>query len=99
MRWTTLSPPRLGGGRPMSTLREVRRTLEAALEFGPRSMHEAIRHLLLSLPQDGEIVTAEELAWAMHAELCDWKFHTTLCLDNWRARAASILAEAREVPL
>jgi hypothetical protein len=35
--------------------------------------------------KDGEIVTAEELAWAMHAELCDWEFHT-------------ILAEAREGP-
>ena len=83
----------------MSTLREVRRTLEAELQFGPRPMHEAIRHLLLSLPHDGEIVMAEELAWAMHAELCDWKFHTTVCLDNWRVRAARILAEAREVPL
>jgi len=35
----------------------------------------------------------------MHAELCHWKFHTTVYLNSWRVRAATILAEAREVPL
>ena len=82
----------------MSTLGDVRTTLETALSFGPRSMEVAIHHVLANLPKDGEIVTAEELAWAMHAELCDWKFHTTVCLNTWRARAATILADAREVP-
>jgi hypothetical protein len=82
----------------MSTLGDVRTTLETALSFGPRSREVAIRRVLAKLPKDGEIVTAEELAWAMHAELCDWKFHTTVCLNNWRARAASILTEAREGP-
>ena len=82
----------------MSTLSDVRTMLETALSFGPRSMEVAIHRVLANLPKDGEIVTAEELAWAMHAELCDWKFHTTVCLNNWRARAATILADAREVP-
>jgi hypothetical protein len=82
----------------MSTLSDVRTTLETALSFGPRSMEVAIHRVLANLPKDGEIVTAEELAWAMHAELCDWKFHTTVCLNNWRARAVTILADAREVP-
>jgi hypothetical protein len=92
-----LAPSPLGG-RPMSTLGDVRSTLEAALRFGPRPMHEAIRRLLSSLPKDGEIVTAEELARAMHDELCEWKVHTPVCLSNWRARAATVLAEAREGP-
>ena len=82
----------------MSTLGDVRTTLGTALSFGTRSMEVAIHRVLANLPKDGEIVTAEELAWAMHAELCDWKFHTTVCLNNWRARAATILADAREVP-
>ena len=62
---TTLSPPRLAGGRPMSTLGDVRTTLETALSFGPRSREVAIYRVLAMLPKDGEIVTAEELAWAM----------------------------------
>ena len=82
----------------MSTLGDVRTTLEGVLQFGARPMNGDIHRLLASLPRDGEIVTAEELAWAMHAELCDWKFHTTACWNQWRARAATILAEAREGP-
>jgi hypothetical protein len=50
---------------------DVRGTLETALSFGPRSREVAIRRVLAKPPNDGEIVTAEELAWAMHAELCD----------------------------
>ena len=82
----------------MSTLGDVRTTLEGVLQFGPRSMNGSIHRLLASLPRDGEIVTAEELAWAMHAELCDWKVHTTVCWNHWRARAATILAAARKGP-
>jgi hypothetical protein len=77
---------------------DVRSTPETALSFGPRSREVAIRRVLAKLPNDGEIVTAEELAWAMHAELCDWKFHTTACWNHWRARAATILAAAQEGP-
>jgi hypothetical protein len=82
---------RLAEGRPMSTL-------EGVLQFGSRPMNGAIHRLLASLPQDAEIVSVDELAWAMHAELCDWKFHTATCWNQWRARAATILAEAREGP-
>jgi hypothetical protein len=83
-------------GRPMSTLDDVRSTLEGVLQFGSRPMNGAIHRLLASLPQDAEIVSVDELAWAMHAEFCDWKFHTATCWNQWRARAATILAEARE---
>ena len=82
----------------MSTLGDIRGTLEGALHFGPNTMKESIKRLLATIPRDGEIVTVEELAWAMHAELCGWKFHTTTCLDHWRERAAVVLAQAREGP-
>ena len=55
----------------MSTLDDVRSTLEGVLQFGSRHMNGAIHRLLASLPQDAEIVSVDELAWAMHAELCD----------------------------
>ena len=80
----------------MTTLAEVRAVLEAALPFGPQRMHDAVRGLLTSLPQDGAIVSVDELAWAMHAELCDWKHHTTVCWDTWLQLAAKILAAAQE---
>jgi hypothetical protein len=38
----------------------------------------------------------DELAWAMHAELCDWKYHTTVCWDRWHQLAANILVAAQE---
>ena len=80
----------------MTTLAEVRAVLEAALPFGPQRMHDAVRGLLTSLPQDGAIVSVDEFAWAMHAELCDWKHHTTVCWDTWLQLAAKILAAAQE---
>ncbi|MDR3470084.1 MAG: hypothetical protein P4M09_00065 [Devosia sp.] len=80
----------------MTTLAEVREVLEGALPFGPQRMHDAVRGLLTSLPRDGAIVSVDELAWAMHAELCDWKYHTTVCWDTWQQLAAKILAAAQE---
>ena len=80
----------------MTTLAEVRAVLEAALPFGPQRMHDAVRGLLTSLPRGGAIVSEDELAWAMHAELCDWKYHTTDCWERWPQLAANILAAAQE---
>ena len=80
----------------MTTLAEVRAVLEAALPFGPQRMHDAVRGLLTSLPSDGAIVSVDELAWAMHAELCDWTYHTTVCWERWQHLAANILVAAQE---
>ena len=80
----------------MTTLAEVREVLEAALPFGPQRMHDAVRGLLTSLPRDGAIVSEDELAWAMHAELCDWTYHTTVCWERWQHLAANMLAAAAE---
>jgi hypothetical protein len=80
----------------VTTLAEVRAVLEASLPFGPQRMHDAVRELLTSLPPDGAIVSVDELAWAMHAELCDWKYHTTVCWDTWHKLAANVLVAAQE---
>jgi len=80
----------------VTTLAEVRAVLEAALPFGPQRMHDTVRGLLTSLPREGAIVSVDELAWAMHAELCDWKYHTTVCWDRWHQLAANILVAAQE---
>ena len=80
----------------MTTLTQVRAGLEAALPFGPQRMHDAVRVLLTSLPRDGAIVSVDELAWAMHAELCDWKHHTTVCWERWQKLATDILLAAQE---
>ena len=80
----------------MSTLDDVRSTLEGVLQFGSRPMNGAIHRLLASLPQDAEIVSVDELAWAMHAELCDWTYHTTVCWERWQHLAANMLAAAAE---
>jgi hypothetical protein len=57
-------------------------------------MRDMLRELLASLPREGAIVSVNKLAWAMHAELCDWKHHTTVCWDRWQKLAADILEVA-----
>jgi hypothetical protein len=32
----------------------------------------------------------------MHAELCDWTYHTTVCWERWQHLAANMLAAAAE---
>jgi hypothetical protein len=91
--------------RPATDLRAPRRMGAEYTPDGARRGAGHARAVLLpdrlsssarpcSCPRD-----VEEVAWAMHAELCHWKFHTTVYLNSWRVRAATILAEAREVPL
>ena len=80
----------------MTTLAEIRAVLEGALPFGPQRMRDMLRELLASLPRDGAIVSVDELAWAMHAELCDWTYHTTVCWERWQHLAANILVAAQE---